>query len=1219
MQGNNIEETPRFCVERDHERFYATLHCIFENCEQKSRWVCASCLFWKIHQHDGRQEATHIVNIQNMQQLQQQAFKKIRHQIDGLITELMNQSQELQQSLINDSFLEFLKSQESFYNQNECFVEIQKLLGIIRQFQNVLKIKFQQFKQDIMSLNQQIMKKKQAHNKIWEQGYCYEEPNIQFEFPEVIVKNQELLKHEDQQLINYQKKWKENTQIIINNNELVRAQYNIIEMFDLENKSRMKKIQSLTKITSLCFNFDNTILFYGDYFGSIYGYSVINKYSLIFKRKLYKCSINQIYSIYDEVITISENNIIKITNFRNRKLIFLHKCQLNNMRIEQFDYDFIKGNLIIQGQDKIQIIDRLNHKLFLDYQQFSKVVDLLDIAFLQPNYIVYLSRELFRKVEINYQKRQLVCCHKFTGKQFEQFLSFSSVDYGNKFIIISEDSVYILNQNLTIFKQIPVKCDKYFHQMYNLRVKQINSMDKIIIIKNGIKFINQDKYDFWLICQEQIIESNKSENNQYFQGNLFNYLDDHQIFIQQIFFWLLNPQIVLYFSHKFGKYDYKSYIQSLSKLSIYFKAVTSNLYYILNAVFFGLTMNLAIVKKINRFSQQWVIYQPILDQIFSLQFIMIQIRIMSQNDKKCTSSSHHTIFQASMICTIEQCDQLSRYLCIICQNEKLHEHNQLDDKHIMNQRTLSNLILSKLFHHLSYQKHLNHCYSHLLRISDFDLSFIKYQENIFCKYQHASKTKKDMIECIINYLESNMNNTSPDFIFLSCFGSELFDHQKYIDRFNNEQSKINNDKQFLEDFLRIIKQWLDEDQFYQQKVEEMQVLLSSNNNSIEHNQLEKLVFLKNKSYNMGKFQQDLKLLLNQQLEKLQNQTREVKLSFNSNIIEDSNMQLQLNNCQQYKFPEDFLNIIGHFINREETDKQKKVQEMLINLENRNDDYIEFDLLENLVYVNNHFYNLSEFQQQLEIFIEQELIQLENQFQGYKKSCLNLMKLIIVRQKILQFKNAPEGEKPTTQDILQVKDIKTINIFQKVKQKVKINIYKFTYDMKYLFCGDEKGQLISFKIKNCKKIYQQKLYQQQIMGLQHINDNEVIAVSKYGQLKIINFQYKKVITTIKTHLRCHNDQCLIEYDKNNNLIYLCQNKFAIICRKGLKDFQVTTNRTIQDIYQMKLVKLNSLLLTVDKIGLKLWKKSYYSSKCFEFQITRQYKIEFQNLVLLKKPK
>ena len=33
MSGDSIEDSSKFCLERDHEIFYATLHCTFDNCD----------------------------------------------------------------------------------------------------------------------------------------------------------------------------------------------------------------------------------------------------------------------------------------------------------------------------------------------------------------------------------------------------------------------------------------------------------------------------------------------------------------------------------------------------------------------------------------------------------------------------------------------------------------------------------------------------------------------------------------------------------------------------------------------------------------------------------------------------------------------------------------------------------------------------------------------------------------------------------------------------------------------------------------------------------------------------------------------------------------------------------------------------------------------------------------------------------------------------------
>ena len=76
-----------------------------------------------------------------------------------------------------------------------------------------------------------------------------------------------------------------------------------------------------------------------------------------------------------------------------------------------------------------------------------------------------------------------------------------------------------------------------------------------------------------------------------------------------------------------------------------------------------------------------------------------------------------------MICTIEHCDHISRYLCSLCIKYNLHRHNQANLDHIMDLKNLCNRILNmikqyKSEYHLveDWKKYFIEYYAHIVMI-----------------------------------------------------------------------------------------------------------------------------------------------------------------------------------------------------------------------------------------------------------------------------------------------------------------------------------------------------------------------------------------------------------------------------------------------------------------------------------------------------------------------
>ncbi|KAM3131309.1 Ski complex subunit Rec14 [Paramecium bursaria] len=259
-----------------------------------------------------------------------------------------------------------------------------------------------------------------------------------------------------------------------------------INIFDINEKQFIKKIELDNQITVCSFTQDSSKLFVGMYGGYIYGYDVSDDFNQFFKQQIHSSHINIIITTQnDQLITCSDDRSIIKTDIYSKETIF--KLTGHTEWILAIDYNDIDDRIISGSKDKsIKLWNCRNQCTIIDKEQAHNY-DIRQIQFINK-YQNILSLDLDGKLykwKIDLIKNDLIRLQQISEQN--EILNFFSVNQDRNLLIICNKYVKILNQQGETINTIE----------HDGKSNQFNSQIILDISKQELQviFINRNRQD----------------------------------------------------------------------------------------------------------------------------------------------------------------------------------------------------------------------------------------------------------------------------------------------------------------------------------------------------------------------------------------------------------------------------------------------------------------------------------------------------------------------------------------------------------------------------------------------------------------------------------------------------------------------------------------------------------------------------------------------------
>ncbi|KAM3147227.1 hypothetical protein pb186bvf_000943 [Paramecium bursaria] len=241
--------------------------------------------------------------------------------------------------------------------------------------------------------------------------------------------------------------------------------------------------------------------------------------------------------------------------------------------------------------------------------------------------------------------------------------------------------------------------------------------------------------------------------------------------------------------------------------------------------------------------------------------LMDQVKFQTKVQLQCNQS---------LICTYEDCDQISKHLCEQCIDENLHQHNFTNFNHIMDRKNLCLSILKNIKLHQKHSKLVNDWISQFKKIEtkqDKYHNVLRDYQDLEVQYEQACPLKRNALLKVFNVIQQKLHLLQYQQICVKCFNEEEHNHQQMMQQILIGEQNIRQQMMDGQDlviniidsafYCDCMKNWLFQKPDYKEsKITEIKAII--NGNITDQKKLNSLIVITNQTFNINKLQ---KLLL----------------------------------------------------------------------------------------------------------------------------------------------------------------------------------------------------------------------------------------------------------------------------------------------------------------------------------------------------------------------
>ncbi|KAM3141510.1 hypothetical protein pb186bvf_006374 [Paramecium bursaria] len=491
----------RTCIIAGHD-LQITHVCLFQSCDQQSRWLCQKCNNAKLHNHgsDVQEQIVSMKQFEKMMIEKKKIINKTYDQIGNILAVSINLSKNIQ------SIVEFVKGLQKQKFSNAAWLTLNEIKDFSRLYvleseaieQLVVASRDLNFSQELMNqvniLKVETNKFDQIYNHLNQLNKKEEKFLVESIILQDLSKVQAQIQSYKYQAYSLQSEFQVNTIQVSNNLKYIAAGGNIhLTIWNHQNLQVLHQFQLLNQISILKFTFDALTLFVASQDGYIYQFLSEKSFQNILRLRIHQQCINQIQLINNNVIITCDQNEIKKTDCSKSETLLILKTNAIDI-----DYDIVSNQILSNNTQNVSLWNGIYGYVIIDKKFDSPLNSGIKFVGNFNSILVNFADYGFKQYNIDQKKKQL------------ELVRWIDVDYRK-----------VLSFALALKQQFIA-----FFDQYSIEIRSFSGI-VIQTINHELKFNDQHRANEDSNCDQwninQIIQGYLIYNKQNFiQNNYFN-------------------------------------------------------------------------------------------------------------------------------------------------------------------------------------------------------------------------------------------------------------------------------------------------------------------------------------------------------------------------------------------------------------------------------------------------------------------------------------------------------------------------------------------------------------------------------------------------------------------------------------------------------------------------------------------------------------------------